>query len=570
MDDEAQVSVERIRALEERVRVLEALLAAAPPQPPVARAEPFPRPRPVAARERQAPERSRPELDLEELLGGRVLAWVGGVAVVLAVVFFLVMAVHNGWIGRGARVGLAFLGSSLLVAVGVWAHEHKGRTQAALAALAAGFAALYASDTAATALYHLLPDAAGLGLALVFGVAASAAAVRWASPAVAGIGIVGSLLAPVLVDAGTSTGSLAFMVVALLGAVGVLLWRRWDWLTVVAYAASAPQAAAWVHDERSRHLGLALAVTAAFWLLYVVAALGHETLVRTAALRPSSSLLGLANSAAPAGGGWWPHHDAGHGRGATAWVAGLAVATLLLAAVAARLEISGEIVALLGALAVALAAVALALALDGPALVAGWSAEALVAALLARRSGDPRGYLGGAAALVLALGHTLRFEAQPRGLVYEIHSLPRATAALALVAAALVLAAELLPDGKDWREHVRGARIAAAAIAVYLCSLVVVQLAGPAPDSVAQTSQLALSAFWAALGLVLFVGGLVRDERAVRLGGLGLLGLAVVKVFLLDLAKLGSIWRVGSFLALGLLLLSAAFAYQRLRRETRL
>jgi uncharacterized membrane protein len=41
--------------------------------------------------------------------------------------------------------------------------------------------------------------------------------------------------------------------------------------------------------------------------------------------------------------------------------------------------------------------------------------------------------------------------------------------------------------------------------------------------------------------------------------------LAVGKVFLVDLAHLESIWRVGSFLAVGLLLLAGAFAYQRTR-----
>jgi uncharacterized membrane protein len=53
--------------------------------------------------------------------------------------------------------------------------------------------------------------------------------------------------------------------------------------------------------------------------------------------------------------------------------------------------------------------------------------------------------------------------------------------------------------------------------------------------------------------------------KAVRLAGLALLGLAVGKVFIVDLAALESIWRVASFLALGLLLLAGAFAYQRVR-----
>jgi uncharacterized membrane protein len=50
-----------------------------------------------------------------------------------------------------------------------------------------------------------------------------------------------------------------------------------------------------------------------------------------------------------------------------------------------------------------------------------------------------------------------------------------------------------------------------------------------------------------------------------RRGAFALLVLALAKVFLLDLAALGSVWRVLSFIGLGLLLLLAALAYQRLR-----
>jgi uncharacterized membrane protein len=61
------------------------------------------------------------------------------------------------------------------------------------------------------------------------------------------------------------------------------------------------------------------------------------------------------------------------------------------------------------------------------------------------------------------------------------------------------------------------------------------------------------------------VVGLVRDLRPLRLGGLALLATAVGKVFLFDLASLTSVYRVASFIVLGLLLLCGAFAWQRIR-----
>jgi uncharacterized membrane protein len=505
--------------------------------------------------------------DVEELLGGRVLGWVGGIAVVLAVVFFLVMAVHNGWIDEPTRVVLTFLGSTALLGTGVWLYEAKGKTQAALAAVGAALAALCASDTAATAGYHLVSPAVGLVLAGLIGTAAMLVAVRWDSRVVAGIALVGALLAPVLVDAGTSTASLAFMAVALVATVGVLIWRRWSWLASIAYVVSAPQAADWIDGERHAHLGLALAVGGVFWALYVVAALGYELRVPTTKLRISSALLLLANAAAASGGGWELLHSTGNELGATAWVIAVAAAHVVLAVGSFRGRISGEIAGLLAAVAAALAAVGLALAVSGPALVAGWAAEAVLVAWVARRLRDDRGYLGALAFLVLAAGHALVFEAPPRALAYGLDSLPRAAGALALVVAATMLFAALLPAERD--EEANILRGIAAAIAVYFGSVLVVDLAGAHPGSTTQTSQLALSAFWAVLGFGALVAGLARDVRPLRLAGLALLGLAVAKVFLVDLAALESVWRVASFLALGLLLLAGAFAYQRARAGVR-
>ena len=61
------------------------------------------------------------------------------------------------------------------------------------------------------------------------------------------------------------------------------------------------------------------------------------------------------------------------------------------------------------------------------------------------------------------------------------------------------------------------------------------------------------------------MAGLAGDRPALRRGGLALLGITVAKVFLYDLASLTSIYRVASFIVLGLLLLGGAFAWQRVR-----
>ena len=392
------------------------------------------------------------------------------------------------------------------------------------------------------------------------GALALATAVRWNSQEIAGIGIVGSLLAPVFVDAGTHTSSLVFMAIALAAAIGVVVQQGWVWLAVVAYVVSVPQAAVWLWDEHAGHLGLTLGVAAAFWLLYVAAAIGHELRMPTKSFPLASASLLFTNAVVTAAGGWWLIDDAGHRGGANAWLFALAGAHVALGTLVLRSRASREIAILLFGVAAALVGVAITVTLDGPAVVAAWSLEALVLAWAGRQASTPeRGLVASVVFVGLAAGHVLVFEVPPTSLAYGLDSIPVAIGAVALVLLALAgLAAA-------YRDVLEPLAWVGAGLAVYLASSLVVDLTGAQAGQSTQTSQLALSGFWAGLGFAAIVAGLLRRQRAVRLGGLGILMLAVGKVFLVDLAHLESIWRVGSFLAVGLLLLAGAFAYQRTR-----
>ena len=123
-----------------------------------------------------------------------MLALVGGAAFLLGIAFLVALAIERGWVGETTRVVLAFLGSGLVLGIGVWLHERHGRTQATLAMIGAGIAGLYLSLTASTALYSLTPAAAALAGAVAIGALAAAIAVRWNSRKVDGLGIVGTFL----------------------------------------------------------------------------------------------------------------------------------------------------------------------------------------------------------------------------------------------------------------------------------------------------------------------------------------------------------------------------------------
>ena len=82
---------------------------------------------------------------------------------------------------------------------------------------------------------------------------------------------------------------------------------------------------------------------------------------------------------------------------------------------------------------------------------------------------------------------------------------------------------------------------------------------------VREQGQVVLSAPWSVVGVAGLVLGLRGGLSDLRRAALGLLFVTVAKVFLYDLSALTSMYRVASFIGLGLLLLVGAFAWQRLR-----
>jgi uncharacterized membrane protein len=75
--------------------------------------------------------------------------------------------------------------------------------------------------------------------------------------------------------------------------------------------------------------------------------------------------------------------------------------------------------------------------------------------------------------------------------------------------------------------------------------------------------QLWLSVIWAVYGGAMLVIGVWRRNRLLRLMALFLLGLTILKVFLVDLSEMDKIYRVISFVVLGVILLVVSFLYQR-------
>jgi uncharacterized membrane protein len=73
----------------------------------------------------------------------------------------------------------------------------------------------------------------------------------------------------------------------------------------------------------------------------------------------------------------------------------------------------------------------------------------------------------------------------------------------------------------------------------------------------------AYSAVWLLYGVALLIAGILRGGRALRYASMAVIMLTVSKVFLLDAAGLSGLYRVASFLGLGICLIGIGYVYQR-------
>ncbi len=261
------------------------------------------------------PRRQRPALDLarvEALIGGRVIAWLGGLAVVLGLALLASIAASHGWIGPGARTALAGAASLALAAIGLL-----GVRQAIprRALIAAGMAGGFVTACLAGPVYALVPGAVAAGAALAVGAAATALALRLPSRGIAALGLLGGLAAPLLTGVGAGGGVLLALVAAACAA-AVLVWQRWDWLRVGLAVLALPQVVLFaVAGDAST--AAALGALAALGAILAVAAIGYELRVR-AAIRgpPRPSCCSPARLRSPPPGGW-PAPTPGTRRSAT-------------------------------------------------------------------------------------------------------------------------------------------------------------------------------------------------------------------------------------------------------------
>lgn len=216
-------------------------------------------------------------INWEQFMGAKLFAWLGGLAGLLAVGFFVKYSFDHDLIPPEARVAIGFLFALGLI-IGGLKLDRARYAVTAQTLIATGVVSLYTVTFACRSIYHfpffgVIPTF--LLMALITG-AAFLLAVRLEAQVVAVLGILGGFLTPVLVSSGqdNALGLFGYLALLDLGLVAVALHRRWHYLVPLGAAGTILMQIAWAGKYFSaERLDTAVLICLVFAALFAAAAI---------------------------------------------------------------------------------------------------------------------------------------------------------------------------------------------------------------------------------------------------------------------------------------------------------
>lgn len=509
------------------------------------------------------PREQRPRVSFETVLAGRAMPVAGLLLVLLAAAFFLDQAFRNGWIGPLERIILGLVVGSALIFVSA------RRIGAAYTFLAEGLIGLgagilYLSLWASVAKFpelHVSRPAVFAAMIAVTAVLSVLATTRH-SQRLALMGMFGGFITPVLLASGPPDRVVlaAYLLVLAAGMLCVSVRSSFRFVEALTFVALVCYAPAFAVDAHHGWGDVQCAVVAT--LFFAAFAVGFTLGALRDGVASNARIVLLVCDAVLYVFALELLFDQ---KQTTLGIVLLGLAAALLAAtrvpaLARRLQV---VYAYLGLAAATLAIPAL---FHSTSLIDVFAVEAALLVVIGARNGD-RWVLAIGAVLFACTGIAILSQSAsdpPHTTIFNPLSLGFAIylAALGFALSRYAASGEITRAQRGWRD---GAIVAWNLVALTALSRECVDLfGGPRGfEKLANEAQFGLSAIWTIYATALFAVGMSRHRALLRWLGLALFGCTIFKVFLVDMAALNVMYRILSFLVVGVVLVAVSIAYQR-------
>jgi len=184
-------------------------------------------------------------IGLEEKIGGKWFAKIGIAAIVIGVSFFLKYAFDNNWIGETGRViigiiaglGLLFLGEKTIRKYATYGQIISG----------GGIAVLYLSIFAAYNFYHLIPQLLSFFVMAVITAIGFLLSLRYNAVSLMAVAILGGFATPFLISTGVNNqfGLFFYILILDIAILVISIFKKWRELNIIGYIGTVIVFIAW-------------------------------------------------------------------------------------------------------------------------------------------------------------------------------------------------------------------------------------------------------------------------------------------------------------------------------------
>jgi uncharacterized membrane protein len=515
-----------------------------------------------------------PQGSLESAIGTRWIGRIGMLAVIFGVAFFLKYSFDNQLIGETGRIILGIIAGICFIAGGEFFQRKKDWTLYGQILTGGGLAILYFSIYAAYAFYDLIPLVLAFGALIAITTTGILLSVRYSALSVVAIGILGGFLTPVMLSTGENRPFSLFSYILLLdaGILTVVWFRKWPTLTIASLAGTVSIYTGWhfrfyTTDQQT----LAFGIVTIFFILYTL------WVVLNGKAGFSGMLLIFGSAAFYLLSVYTQNHFKNDWL-LKSFILGLTFAEVALAYLSRRFRPDEKIVpySFLGVSFVC-NVIAFFILFEKGWLSAALAAEMVAVAFIGTRLQSVSLRVASYILAVFSIDRFIEeimFQTVPFEKIMPVINQRFLTCGLIITGFYMVLFS--LNKNRETLSRNELPVIPASLVLTQLLSIVLLSAevsdffrSSPARtfSEIRYARELSLSILWTLYASAIIGAGIMKKIRLLRVMGILLAGAAIIKVFLFDLSALQTIYRIVSFIVLGMVLLIVSYFYNRFKNR---
>ncbi|MFB3896914.1 MAG: DUF2339 domain-containing protein [bacterium] len=518
-----------------------------------------------------------PKTSIESAIGTKWIGRIGMVALVFGIAFFLKHAFDSRWIGETGRIIIGIIIGLICLGIGEYYQKKKSWKIYGQIFSGGGLAILYFSIYAAFAFYHLISQELAFAVLIAITTTGITLSIRYNAISIVVLGILGGFLTPIMLSTGENRPITLFAYILLLdtGIIAVEYFKKWRSLGLASLVCTILMYIAW-HEKFYTHdqMGLAFIITTIFFLFYTL----YTLLFSSKQGADSTDVYIIVFIAMFYFFTFIVQNDAANNWNFKWFVLGLAVAQILFAWISRLLNRNHILTHSFTGVSVVLTVIAAFVVFEKQWISAALATEMLVFAYLGIRLDK---ILLRVVAYILSLMVFVRFfiEVSPELGPFDQLTLIVNSRFLicGFIIASYYLMLYLFARKKEMFKLLEIGVAPTALVLSQLFSVILLSVEfydfyqAPASEQYrafaefSNAGQLALSLIWVIYASILTGVGIYRKSSMLRLLGILLIGITVAKVFLFDLSALKTIYRIVSFVILGLMLLIVSYFYNRFK-----